>query len=100
MTAAVALALVAFLAVRGAAADVRVLWPIALVIPIFAALPLPGAPKKSGALIYCAFAVASLIVTHAVFFGEDRYHMVATPALCVLAACALRRSDDSPAISA
>jgi hypothetical protein len=35
--------------------------------------------------------VASVIVTHAVFFGEDRYHLVATPFLALLAACALRR---------
>ena len=32
-------------------------------------------------------------MAHAVFFGEDRYHMVVTPALCVLAACALRPRD-------
>jgi hypothetical protein len=42
---------------------------------------------------YLAFVVASVAATHAVFFGEDRYHMVATPALCILAAAALRRPD-------
>jgi hypothetical protein len=30
------------------------------------------------------------VLAHAVFFGEDRYHMVATPVLCLLAAAALR----------
>jgi hypothetical protein len=35
------------------------------------------------------------VVTHAVFFGEDRYHMVVTPVLCILAAGAFRRSSGS-----
>jgi hypothetical protein len=29
-------------------------------------------------------------VTHAVLFGEDRYHVVVTPVLCVLAAAVFR----------
>jgi hypothetical protein len=41
-----------------------------------------------------AFAVGSVCLTHAVFFGEDRYHVVITPALCVLAACALSVTDE------
>lgn len=94
-----ALFMVAFVAVRGLSTDPRVLWPIALLIPLFAAIPLPGGPKKGGVLVYAAFAVASVIVTHAIFFGEDRYHMVATPALCLLAAAALRRPDERAAVS-
>jgi hypothetical protein len=35
--------------------------------------------------------LGTTIVTHAVFFGEDRYHVVVTPVLCMLAAGALRR---------
>jgi len=38
-----------------------------------------------------AVAVASMVVTHAVFFEEDRYYMLLTPVLAILAACALRR---------
>jgi hypothetical protein len=38
--------------------------------------------------------LATVFVTHAVFFGEDRYHIVATPALCLLAA-ALGRTHPS-----
>jgi hypothetical protein len=30
------------------------------------------------------------LITHAVFFGEDRYHVVVTPMLCLLAAGAFR----------
>jgi len=34
--------------------------------------------------------LATTILTHAVFFGEDRYHVVVTPILAILAAGALR----------
>ncbi|MFT3768009.1 MAG: glycosyltransferase family 39 protein [Minicystis sp.] len=87
------------LAARGLWMDVHPAWPLAIFIPIVAALPLPGRPKNGGVIGYLAFAVASVVITHAVFFGEDRYHMVVTPALCLLAACALRkpRSAEEPA---
>jgi hypothetical protein len=35
--------------------------------------------------------LGTTLVTHAVFFGEDRYHMVVTPVLALMAAAALRR---------
>jgi hypothetical protein len=35
--------------------------------------------------------LATTIATHAVFFGEDRYHVVVTPVLALMAAAALRR---------
>ena len=78
------------LAANAVFSDTHPLWPLAVAIPILAALPLPGAPKNGGIVGYLAFMVATVVVTHAVFFGEDRYHMVSTPALCILAACALR----------
>jgi hypothetical protein len=71
----------------------RFLWPLAVAIPVLAALPIPGAPARGGVLGYLAFAVATVCVTHAVFFGEDRYHIVTTPVICVLVACALRRPE-------
>ena len=43
---------------------------------------------------YLGLAIASVAATHAVFFGEDRYHVVVTPALCILAACALKRTEE------
>lgn len=91
-----ALALVAGLALHGVLRDDHPFWPLALAIPLLAALPLPGRPPIGGVLGYLAFAVASVAATHAVFFGEDRYHIVVTPALCILAACALRRSAGAP----
>ncbi|WP_437636092.1 glycosyltransferase family 39 protein [Sorangium sp. So ce854] len=88
-----ALAAVLGLVAWGALGDEHAFWPLAVAIPVIAALPLPGRPANGGVVGYLAFAVASVALTHAVFFGEDRYHMVVTPALCILAACALRRGE-------
>lgn len=79
------------LALHGVIDDLHQAWPLAVLLPVVAFLPLPGRPRNGGVVGYLAFAVASVVVTHAVFFGEDRYHMVVTPALAILAACALRR---------
>lgn len=92
-----ALVLVVGLALHGLQSDAHAFWPLALVLIGLGALPLPGAPVRTGVLGYLVFAVASVAVTHAIFFGEDRYHLVITPALCVLAASALRRPDERPA---
>jgi hypothetical protein len=70
------------------------LWPIAVVIPALALLPAaPGGARSRGVIGYVAFTIATVCITHAVFFGEDRYHMVTTPAFCILAACALRAAQ-------
>jgi hypothetical protein len=88
-----ALALVIALAAWAFTSDENPFWPLAVLIPILALLRLPGAPEGRGVLGYAAFVVGSVGATHAIFFGEDRYHVVATPALCLLAACALRGLD-------
>lgn len=88
---AAALLLVVEVAVLAFALDVGAFWPLAVLIPLLAAASLPGAPSGRGILGYAAFLVGSVCLTHAVFFGEDRYHVVITPALCLLAACALRK---------
>lgn len=75
--------------------DFHMTWPLALFIPLAALLPFPGRPRNGGVIGLLAFIVASVAVTHAVFFGEDRYHLVATPALSILAACALRRPEET-----
>jgi hypothetical protein len=41
-------------------------------------------------LRWAQLSLLGTLVTHAVFFGEDRYHVVVTPMLCILAAGALR----------
>jgi 4-amino-4-deoxy-L-arabinose transferase-like glycosyltransferase len=91
------LALALFLAAQGIWGELHPAWPLALFIPLVAALPLPGRPWSGGVIGYLAFALGSVALTHAVFFGEDRYHMVITPALCILAACALRRPSPAAA---
>ncbi len=73
-------------------------WPLAVLIPLLAALRLPGAPSNRGVIAYLAWVIASTCLVHAAFFGEDRYHMVVSPLLCLLAACALRRPTDRPAV--
>ncbi len=40
---------------------------------------------------WALFCLAATILTHAVFFGEDRYHIVIVPLLCLLAARAFAR---------
>jgi 4-amino-4-deoxy-L-arabinose transferase-like glycosyltransferase len=72
------------------AASTPTFWPIVLVTCVLPWLPLPGRPPSHAALLMPISLLATTALTHAIFFGEDRYHMVATPVLCLLAAAALR----------
>jgi len=72
------------------AAATPVFWPVALFVAIVPWLPVPGRPEATPALLLGVALLATTVVTHAVFFGEDRYHVVVTPVLAVLAAGALR----------
>jgi 4-amino-4-deoxy-L-arabinose transferase-like glycosyltransferase len=63
---------------------------LAALLPLVAILPLPGRPELGPAGRYLMGLLAATTLTHSVFFGEDRYHLVMTPALCLLAAGALR----------
>jgi hypothetical protein len=69
-------------------------WPLALLAGVGPWLPLPGAPESPPALRIASSLLLSTLATHAVFFGEDRYHMVVIPVLAMLAAAALRPSAD------
>lgn len=69
--------------------DAPLYWLIALA-PLIALTPLPGAPRLTRGHIYLWGLVLMTSVTHAVFFGEDRYHLTISPLLCLLAAGALR----------
>lgn len=66
------------------------LYWLLVVAPLFAALRLPGAPQTGPAAGYLWGAVFITSLTHAVFFGDDRYHIPISPLLCVLAAGLLR----------
>jgi 4-amino-4-deoxy-L-arabinose transferase-like glycosyltransferase len=75
----------------GFSSDKHPFFWLPLLLPVVAILPLPGRPAQgaSGWLLCGLLAMTSL--THAVFFGDDRYHLVVAPALCLLAAALLRR---------
>jgi hypothetical protein len=89
------LAAAGLLALLGLAIDSPVFWPLAVFAAIVPWLPLPGRPSTSVAMRLAVALLGTTAVTHAVFFGEDRYHVVVTPVLALLAAAALRPSDPS-----
>jgi hypothetical protein len=66
-------------------------WPLAVWAATVPWLRTPGHPPTPVALKLPLALLATTIGTHAVFFGEDRYHMVVAPVLAILAAAALRR---------
>lgn len=79
------------LALHAFSDDAHPFFWIAVAIPLVAVLPLPGRPNWGAAEWFSAGLLFLTSVTHAVFFGDDRYHLVVTPTLCVLAAAAFRR---------
>jgi len=92
------LALIAGLTLRGAWSDAHPFWPLAVLLPVLAMISLPGdGPSSRHPIVsFLAFQIAALVCTHAVFFGEDRYHVVVTPVLALLAACGLRQLGPDP----
>jgi 4-amino-4-deoxy-L-arabinose transferase-like glycosyltransferase len=87
---AVLLAIAVALALVGLSSDAPVFWPLAVFAAIVPWLPLPGRPGSPPALLLGVGLLATTAATHAIFFGEDRYHIVVTPVLALLAAAALR----------
>jgi len=81
------------LAAYGLQLDTPIVWPMAVLACTLPFLPLPGAPRRAGAEHGVAAIVLGTLVTHAIFFGEDRYHLVATPAFAILAAGLARTSE-------
>jgi hypothetical protein len=70
-------------------------YPLAIAIPAFALLRLPGHPQQGPVGRYLIGLLGVTSLTHAVFFGDDRYHLVVTPVLCILAAAGLRSPEAS-----
>jgi 4-amino-4-deoxy-L-arabinose transferase-like glycosyltransferase len=70
--------------------DVPVFWPLVVFAAVVPWLPIPGHPVFGNALKLPLVLLGSTLLAHAIFFGEDRYHIVVTPVLCMLAAAALR----------
>jgi hypothetical protein len=65
-------------------------WPLGVLACVVPFLALPGRPKREPVEFAIAAIVLTTLLTHVVFFGEDRYHLVATPALLLLA-CGVAR---------
>ena len=84
------LALAGALAILGMASDSPAFWPLAVFAAAVPWLPLPGRPGSPPAMLLGVALLATTALTHAVFFGEDRYHMVVVPVFALLAAGALR----------
>lgn len=71
--------------------DVPMFWPLTLVIVVTGWIPRRSRPE-AGPVGHSLLAMVVLFVlTHAVFFGEDRYKVPLIPVLCLLAAAALRQ---------
>jgi hypothetical protein len=83
-------ALVAVVALRAFLADEPAFWPLVVAACALPFVPLPGAHARPPALVLPIVLVGTTALAHAVFFGENRYHVAVTPALCLLAAAALR----------
>jgi hypothetical protein len=66
-------------------------WPLAIFTATVPWLRIRGRADWSPALLLPVALLGTTVVTHAIFFGEDRYHVVVTPVLCLLAAAAFRR---------
>lgn len=63
---------------------------LAFAILITGTVPRGGAPYRGPVGLFVIWSLAMFVLVHAVFFGEDRYHIALVPMLCVLAAGALR----------
>ncbi len=93
------LAAVAGLVVVGLSTDSPSFWPLAVFAAGVPWLPLPGRPGAPSAMRLALSLLATTLFTHAVFFGEDRYHVVVTPVLALLAAAALRPISRAASLS-
>lgn len=86
--AAVALAAALWVLTRD---ETKPYWVMAVALPIVALVR----GKIGRVPAFAVWGVVTLLGTHAVFFGEDRYHVVVTPLLAVLVAGIGRRSEDA-----
>ena len=89
----VALLVLAALFVRAVLSDDHPFYWLALAAPILAVLQLPGQPNQGATGRFLLGLLFATSLTHVLFFGDDRYHVVVSPVLCLLAAAALRRPE-------
>ncbi len=89
-----------YLGYRALTVDEHRLWPLSILIPLAALIPKKRPPARAGITAFLSLFVGSVALTHAVFFGEDRYHVVLIPALALLAASIFRSDRDQVALPA
>jgi chromate transport protein ChrA len=89
---------VAVLGTFGLTRDAPAFWPLAVFAAVVPWLPLAGRPTFPHSVLLGVVLLATTLLAHAVFFGEDRYHVVVTPVLALLAACVLRPSANESAV--
>jgi hypothetical protein len=85
------LAAVLAFAMYAASGSEHPFWILVAFMPLLGLVPLPGAPPAPTVERFLLAFIFVTTLTHAVFFGDDRYHLVVTPAFAILAASALRR---------
>jgi len=76
--------------------------PFYLLAVSTALLGLLAAPRWTApgpVLRWALLSLSGTLITHAVFFGEDRYHIVVTPMLCIMAAGVWRKHAEDPFIA-
>jgi hypothetical protein len=71
-------------------ADSSPFFAIAVGVAVLGWVPVQGAAFRGPVFRWAIACIGATLVTHAVFFGEDRYHVVVTPMLCLLAVGAFR----------
>ncbi len=97
---AVLLAALLVLAFAPSAGGTPTFWPLMVALSILPWLPIPGRPPMAPALRLGIAFLGTTALTHALFFGEDRYHVVVTPVLALLAASAFRRpAEQKPTLA-
>jgi hypothetical protein len=90
------LGLVTILGFLSMTSDRPTFWPFLLAACVLPWLPLPGRPRTGPVFQLSVGLIATTAITHAVFFGDDRYHMVITPTLCLFVAALFRPSASLP----
>jgi hypothetical protein len=78
------------LATHAVLSDQPSLYWLAPLMVLASLIPWAGTAARSSVERYLFGTVAATALTSVIFFGEDRYHMVVSPILCILAAAALR----------
>lgn len=85
-------ALMAGLVALGWFSDAPIFWPLAIGIACTGLLPRSSSPTQGPTAWLITVSFLLFLLTHMIFFGEDRYHVRLIPMMCLLAAAVFRPS--------